>query len=56
MVDPLYVIETARALFVRKCFEKAAQLAALAAPYRHPRLSAVKHVEHSLPVCPRIKK
>ena len=27
---------------VRKCFEKAAYLAALAAPYRHPRLSAVK--------------
>ena len=26
---------------VRKCFEKAAHLAALAAPYRHPRLSAV---------------
>ena len=30
---------------VRKCFREAAQLAALAAPYRHPRLSAVKHIE-----------
>src|SRR5262252_3930828 len=56
MVDPLYVIETCMRYFyslaqtgrkanapldeVRKCFEKAAYLAALAAPYRHPRLSA----------------
>jgi hypothetical protein len=32
---------------VRKCFEKAAHWAALAAPYRHPRLSAVKHLEHA---------
>ena len=30
---------------VRKCFREAAQLAALAAPYRHARLSAVKHLE-----------
>src|SRR5215813_3833689 len=58
MVDPLCVIETCMRYFyslaqtgrkanapldeVRKCFEKAAHLAALAAPYRHPRLSAVK--------------
>src|SRR5215471_2466169 len=61
MVDPLYVIETVMRYFfglaqsghkanapldeVRKCFREAAQLAALAAPYRHPRLSAVKHME-----------
>ena len=61
MVDPLYVIETVMRYFfglaqsghkanapldeVRKCFREAAQLAALAAPYRHPRLSAVKHIE-----------
>jgi hypothetical protein len=32
---------------VRKYFEKAAQLAALAAPYRHPRLSAVKHIDNT---------
>jgi hypothetical protein len=32
---------------VRKCFEKAAHLAALAAPYRHARLSAVKHIDHA---------
>jgi hypothetical protein len=32
---------------VRKCFEKAAHLAALAAPYRHARRSAVKHLEQS---------
>jgi hypothetical protein len=58
MVDPLQVIETVMRYFfilgqtgreanapldeVRKCFEKAARLAALAAPYRHPRLSATK--------------
>jgi hypothetical protein len=30
---------------VRKCFREAAQFAALAAPYRHARLSAVKHIE-----------
>jgi hypothetical protein len=31
---------------VCKCFEKAAHLAALAAPYSHPRLSAVKHIDN----------
>jgi hypothetical protein len=31
---------------VRKCFREAAQLAALAAPYRHARLSAVKHIDN----------
>jgi hypothetical protein len=56
VVDPLHVIETVMRYFfmlaqtgreanapleeVRKCFRQAAQLAALAAPYRHPRLSA----------------
>jgi hypothetical protein len=61
MVDPLHVIETVMRYFyslaqtgrkanapldeVRKCFREAAQLAALAAPYRHARLSAVKHIE-----------
>ena len=61
MVDPLHVIETVMRCFyslaqtgrkanapldeVRKCFREAAQLAALAAPYRHARLSAVKHIE-----------
>jgi hypothetical protein len=58
--DPLHVIETVMRYFfgqaqsghkanapldeVRKCFREAAQLAALAAPYRHARLSAVKHI------------
>jgi hypothetical protein len=62
MVDPLYVIETVMRYFyslaqsgrkanapldeVRKCFREGAQLAALAAPYRHARLSAVKHIDH----------
>jgi hypothetical protein len=62
-VDPLYVIETTMRYFfalsqtghqaqapigqVRKCYREAAQLAALAAPYRHPRLSAVKHLDHA---------
>jgi hypothetical protein len=62
MVDPLHVIETVMRYFfglaqsshkanaplneVRKCFREAAQLAALAAPYRHARLSAVKHIDH----------
>ena len=32
---------------VRKCFREAAQLAALAAPYRHARLSAVKHIDNA---------
>jgi hypothetical protein len=30
---------------VQKCFQKALYAASLAAPYRHPRLSAVKHIE-----------
>ena len=62
MVDPLHVIETVMRYFyslaqsghkanapldeVRKCFREAAQLAALAAPYRHARLSAVTHIDH----------
>src|SRR5215470_8431638 len=62
-VDPLHVIETVMRYFyslaqsghkanapldeVRKCFREAAQLAALAAPYRHARLSAVKHIEQT---------
>src|SRR5262249_12162037 len=69
MVDPLCVIETCMRYFyslaqtgrkanapldeVRKCFEKAAHLAALAAPYRHPRLSAVKLNKD--PIAPRPK-
>jgi hypothetical protein len=32
---------------VQKCLKRAAQLAALAAPYRHARLSAVKHLEQA---------
>jgi hypothetical protein len=63
MVDPLCLIETCMRYFyslaqtgreanapldeVRKCFEKTAQLAALAAPYRHARLSAVKHIDNA---------
>ena len=63
MVDPLYVIETVMRYFfglaqsghkanapldeVRKCFREAAQLAALAAPYRHARLSAVKNIDNN---------
>ena len=59
---PLHVIETVMRYFyslaqtgrkanapldeVRKCFREAAQLAALAAPYRHARLSAVKHIDN----------
>ena len=62
MVDPLHVIETVMRYFysltqsghkanapledVRKCVREAASLAALAAPYRHARLSAVKHIDH----------
>jgi hypothetical protein len=62
-VDPLHVIETVMRRFyslaqtgrkanapldeVRKCFREAAQLAALAVPYRHARLSAVKHIEQA---------
>jgi hypothetical protein len=61
-VDPLHVIEWAMRYFfglaqtgreagapleeVRKCVREAAQLAGLAAPYRHPRLSAVKHIDN----------
>jgi hypothetical protein len=62
-VDPLHVIEWAMRYFfglaqtgreagapleeVRKCVREAAQLAGLAAPYRHARLSAVKHIENN---------
>ena len=62
-VDPLHVIEWAMRYFfglaqtgreagapleeVRKCVREAAQLAGLAAPYRHPRLSAVKHIDNA---------
>ena len=62
-VDPLQVIEWAMRYFfglaqtgreagapleeVRKCVREAAQLAGLAAPYRHPRLSAVKHIDNA---------
>jgi hypothetical protein len=31
---------------VQKCFNRALHAASIAAPYRHPRLSAVKHIEH----------
>src|SRR5262249_7536567 len=71
MVDPLCVIETCVRYFcslaqtgrkanapldeVRKCFEKAAHLAALAAPYRHPRLSAVKLNKHPIDPALRVK-
>ena len=63
IVDPLHVIETVMRYFyslaqtgrkanapldeVRKCFREAAQLAALAAPYRRARLSAVKHIDNA---------
>jgi hypothetical protein len=63
IVDPLHVIETVMRYFyslaqtgrkanapldeVRKCFREAAQLAALAAPYRHARLSAVKNIDNN---------
>jgi hypothetical protein len=64
VADPLEIIERAMRYFyalgvhgakqkapvdeVAKMFGKAAQLAALAAPYRHPRLSAVANViDHS---------
>ena len=33
--------------WTRCVFREAAQLAALAAPYRHARLSAVKHIENA---------
>jgi len=32
---------------VQKCFQKALYAASLAAPYRHARLSAVKHLEQA---------
>jgi hypothetical protein len=31
---------------VQKCFNRALHAASIAAPYRHARLSAVKHIEH----------
>jgi hypothetical protein len=31
---------------VQKCFNRALHAASIAAPYRHPRLSAVKHIDH----------
>jgi hypothetical protein len=59
--DPLEVLEYAMRYFfalaihlakgaapmddVSKCLNRAAALAAQAAPYRHPRLSAIKHVD-----------
>jgi hypothetical protein len=32
---------------VQKCFQKALYAASLAAPYRHPRLSAVKNIDNN---------
>jgi hypothetical protein len=32
---------------VQKCFNRALHAASIAAPYRHPRLSAVKHIDHA---------
>jgi hypothetical protein len=62
VADPLEVIEQAMRYFyslgvqgaknkapiddVQKCFQKALYAASLAAPYRHARLSAVKHIDH----------
>jgi hypothetical protein len=31
---------------VQRCFNRALHAASIAAPYRHPRLSAVKHIDH----------
>jgi hypothetical protein len=61
VADPLDVIEQVMRYFyglgvqgaknkapideVQKCFQKALYAASLAAPYRHARLSAVKHIE-----------
>jgi hypothetical protein len=61
VADPLEVIEEVMKYFyglgvhgakskapvdqVQKCFQKALHAASLAAPYRHARLSAVKHIE-----------
>jgi hypothetical protein len=63
MADPLQVIEMVMRYFyslgvqgrkakapvadVQKCFNKALYAASLAAPYRHPRLSAVKHIDQA---------
>jgi len=60
--DPLEVIEQVMRYFhglgvhgakskapieqVQKCFNRALHAASIAAPYRHARLSAVKHIEH----------
>jgi hypothetical protein len=62
VVDPLEAIEQIMRYFyhlgmegakakapieqVQKCFNRALHAASIAAPYRHPRLSAVKHIEH----------
>ena len=35
---------------VQKCFDKAVHAAAIAAPYRHARLSAVKHIDSGVEV------
>jgi hypothetical protein len=61
VIDPLYVVEKAMHHFfmlaesrkeiggkleeVNQLYERAAHLEVLAAPYRHPRLSAFKHIE-----------
>jgi hypothetical protein len=61
VADPLEVIEQVMRYFyglgvhgakskapveqVQKCFQKALHAASLAAPYRHARLSAVKHID-----------
>jgi len=73
-VDPLHVIEWAMRYFfglaqtgreagapleeVRKCVREAAQLAGLAAPYRHPRLSgsSTSTTTNCWRVCPRMPR
>jgi hypothetical protein len=63
VADPLEVIEQVMRYFyglgvhgakskapidqVQKCFSKALHAASLAAPYRHPRLSAVKQIDQA---------
>jgi hypothetical protein len=63
VADPLEVIEQVMRYFyamgvqgvgakapvedVQKCFQKALNAASLAAPYRHPRLSAVKNIDNN---------
>jgi hypothetical protein len=63
VADPLDVIEQVMRYFyamgvqgvgakapvedVQKCFQKALNAASLAAPYRHPRLSAVKNIDNN---------